>query len=65
MQEQVRTEYTRLGKFIVVERFTDEEKRILDGRGLTPEELEQHRQMVKTRFALFEELKTRMKNWVD
>ncbi|MBQ0093001.1 MAG: hypothetical protein KBS45_06725 [Clostridiales bacterium] len=65
MGAQVRTEYTKLGKFIVVERFTEEEKRILDGRKLTPEEEPLHKEMVKARYALFEELKERMKAWVD
>ena len=61
--EQVFTEYTRLGKYIVVERFTAEEKRVLAGEKLKPGEEERHKEMVKQRFSLFEELKKRSKDW--
>lgn len=50
---------------MVVERFTREEKRILDGRELSEDERSLHKEMVKKRFLLFLELKERMKNWIE
>lgn len=64
-KSDVQTEYTRLGRFVVVERFTREEKRILDGRELSEDERSLHKEMVKKRFLLFLELKERMKNWIE
>ena len=46
-----------------MERFTAEEKRVLAGEKLKPGEEEKHKEMVKQRFLLFEELKKRSKDW--
>ncbi len=47
---------TRVGKVIVLEYFTEEEKRILDGRTNSEEEQQRHLEMVRERDFAFAEI---------
>ena len=49
-------EVTRVGNVIVLEYFTKEEKRILEGKNLKKREREKHRQMLEERDYAFAEI---------
>lgn len=56
-------EYTRLGNVVLVECYTEEQRRILNGVCRTEEEKALHKELVKDRFRVFETVKRRIPDW--